>query len=305
MTSARPAPVLVTGLPRSGTTWLARELTRAHGDALAGREPMNPRGRQFALGGTLTGWTRLQEVTPQQRRTLRRVYQGLEPRVYSRYGVRQWSAALPATRVVVKDPFALLAIPVVAEVTGAVPVVLFRHPAALMQSYRRMGWTPKIEEFQRLGLESPDVPPPGPAGDRDDVAAMAWFWSACYSTVLDDLADVPQAVVVDHAELAKGGDAALLTLVAACGVAEGGLASTPGTALADRLRGGRARGPKPALHNFSRSATDVTEGWRGTLSPEDAARMEQLTGRTWSALRSRRLDLHTRTTDPAMPGRDG
>ena len=47
-------PILVTGVPRSGNTWLARLLATSPGTAMAGREPMNPRGRQYALGGTLT-----------------------------------------------------------------------------------------------------------------------------------------------------------------------------------------------------------------------------------------------------------
>ena len=60
----RGRPILVTGVPRSGTTWLARLLAGSPGTALAGREPMNPRGRQYALGGTLTGWARLSDLTP-------------------------------------------------------------------------------------------------------------------------------------------------------------------------------------------------------------------------------------------------
>ena len=67
---------------------------------------MNPRGHQFALGGTLPGWTRLTTVTPLQRLALVSSYRGLNPLVYSRYGRRQWAALLPGTSVV-KDPFAM------------------------------------------------------------------------------------------------------------------------------------------------------------------------------------------------------
>ena len=59
-------PILVTGVPRSGTTWLARWLAAGAGMALPGREPMNPHGRSYALAGTLTGWVRLSEPTPRQ-----------------------------------------------------------------------------------------------------------------------------------------------------------------------------------------------------------------------------------------------
>ena len=90
-------PLLVTGLPRSGTTWLARLLAAGPGTALPGREPMNPRGRQFALAGSLPGWSRLdQQLTNAQRRTLRRAYRGWEPRIYGRLGADQWNAAARA-----------------------------------------------------------------------------------------------------------------------------------------------------------------------------------------------------------------
>lgn len=292
MIGSRPQPILVTGLPRSGTTWLARELTRAKAVALAGREPMNPRGKQFALSGTLTAWTRLgAEVSPAQRRTLRRVYRGLEPRVYSRYGVRQWAAPLPFTRVVVKDPFALLSLPMVTEITGAMPVILFRHPAALMQSYRRMGWRPATAEMQALGLSSPDLPEPPPA-NSDPLLVMSWFWTASYHAVLSDLANVSRAVLVDHAELARGGDEAIKQLAAACGM--GGEPLGPSRASRPSPRRqvlGGADTERPTLHNFQRTPEDVAESWRGSLTSEETQRMEAMTAITWSELRHRRMRL--------------
>src|SRR5680860_1295625 len=103
---ATASPILVTGIPRSGTTWLARLLATASRTALTGREPMNPRGRQYALGRTLDGWTCLQQLSDRQRRAMWTAYHGVNPWVYSKYGRRQWLAPLPWTRVVVKDPYA-------------------------------------------------------------------------------------------------------------------------------------------------------------------------------------------------------
>ena len=51
----RPPPILVTGVPRSGTTWLARWLARGGGMALTGREPMNPEATSTDLRGPSTG----------------------------------------------------------------------------------------------------------------------------------------------------------------------------------------------------------------------------------------------------------
>lgn len=284
------APVLVTGLPRSGTTWLARQLTRAPGVALAGREPMNPRGNQFGLGGSLDAWTRLPEgCPPRQRRALRRVYRGWEPRAYSRLGVRQWSAPLPWVRVIVKDPFALLSLATITEVTGATPVVLFRHPGALLASYRRMGWAPAVTELAALDLPGATMQCP-PSG-ADDVAAMAWFWGTCYRAVLADLTQLPAALLVDHAELSRGGDAALGQLMSWCGLDASRLRSAKAPELATT---DAPTAPGPVLHNFRRTVVDVTESWRSRLSTPEAERLEALVATDWETLRDRRarLDAH-------------
>ena len=142
-------PILVTGVPRSGNTWLARLLALSPGTALAGREPMNPRGRQYALGGSLDGWTRLTDASPYQRFLLRTAYQGWNPMVFSRFGARQWAGPLPQTRLVVKDPYALLSLRCVVAATGATPVLVYRHPGAVLASYRRVAWPPGSTRSQR------------------------------------------------------------------------------------------------------------------------------------------------------------
>lgn len=314
MTARSRAPILVTGLPRSGTTWLARELATARNTALPGREPMNPREGQFALGGHLSAWARLGPVPDdRQRRTLRRVYRGWEPRAYGRFGIRAWAAPLPWVRVIVKDPFALLSLPAVTTATGARAVVLFRHPAALLASYRRMGWRPDVQEIRDLGLGGrPGVP--DMAQPDDDVGAMGWFWAACYAQVLRDLATLPDALVVDHAALVGGGHDALRALASRLGVqglhathathathaahaahaarppdagraAQTGHAPDAGpTSLATHRR---SEGSGPRLHRFDRAPAEVAEGWRHDVAPEDVRRLEALTAPVLQGLSGR------------------
>ncbi|WP_448233555.1 sulfotransferase [Microbacterium lacticum] len=138
----------MTGMPRSGTTWLSRLLATAPGTALTGREPMNPRERQWALAGSLDGWTRLRDPNGKQARALRRAYRGLAPGVYSSFGFRQWRGPLPNSRLIVKDPFAMLSMPAIHTITGARPVLVYRHPGAMLVSYRRMGWAPDVAELR-------------------------------------------------------------------------------------------------------------------------------------------------------------
>ena len=264
--AGRPPPLLVTGLPRSGTTWLARQLTRQPGTSLLGREPMNPRTGQWALGGEVRGWTRWGDAPPARAAVrLRRAYAGREPRVLGRLGTRQWRSALPRTRVVVKDPFALLSLPAVVSTTGAVPVVVFRSADAILASYRRMGWRADLAELVELGAPVP------PGADDDDGWAMAVFWRWMHARVLDDLAGLPGAVVVSHAELTAGGEAALRVLFARLGLDPGAAAlSEPGRApRGERVSAGR-------LHNLDRTPAEVlTEGAARVSAEERACVLEQ------------------------------
>ncbi len=195
---ARPRAVLVTGVPRSGTTWLARLLALAPGTAMPGREPMNPHAGQYRLAGTLDAWSRLDEPTARQRRALWRAYRGLEPRTFGRLGVRSWAAPLPWTTVVVKDPFALLALPTVVSTTSALPVLVFRHPAAVLASYRRMGWTPDLDEIVDV---EPSCAARAPGPDADDVDQMAFFWSVCHEIALRPGHGAETIVCVSHEQL--------------------------------------------------------------------------------------------------------
>jgi hypothetical protein len=285
-------PILVTGVPRSGTTWLARWLAGGPGMALAGREPMNPRGRQYALGHTLDGWARLTTPSRRQRRALMLAYRGLNPWVYSRYGTRQWVAPLPGTRLVIKDPFALLSIPAIVEHTGALPVLVYRHPGAVLDSYRRMGWTPDLDELQRVvtatresgGPELPDLPSEGQTSAAE---AMGRFWAALHDLALADIDDrQTQVVVVAHHELAASGPS-------------GGrlLAGRLGVGWNDELEqelskeSGGSSGSSTSLHNFDRAPAQVAEAWRARLDPTEVATIERVTEATRLRLDSRRVDL--------------
>lgn len=291
MTATSPAPadrrpILVTGVPRSGTTWLARQLALAPGTALAGREPMNPRGSQYGLGGTLSGWTDLDRPSGRQRLALRTAYAGLNPLVYSRYGTRQWAAPLPGTRVVVKDPFALLSLTAIQEATGATAVVVVRHPGAVLASYRRMGWTPDLEELDPisrrvLGADRGLSPSGDPATD------MGRFWAALHDLAIPGI-DATGALVVFHEDIATGGSDAARLLFAALGltmtakVEQGWATERSGAADASRL------------HNFDRDPRAVATGWRAGLDDAELATLDRTAGSTLAELGHRRLDLSAR-----------
>jgi hypothetical protein len=273
---------LVTGLPRSGTTWVARLLAQSRGAAMLGREPMNPREGQFALGGRLDGWARLENPDPGAVRVLRRVYAGREPRTYGRYGVRQWRCAAPGTALIVKDPFALLSIKGVSDSTGAIPVVVFRSAVETLSSYRRMGWTPDAAEFRALGATM---------DDEDDVAAMAQFWSWGYERALESLEALATGgrttVVISHADLTAAGVPGQNLLRRALGLdpVEGATGATDDAPAASR------RVDPERLHNFDRTPEEVLAGGRAQVDPAEVSRVEGLTAETWSRLEAAKLPV--------------
>lgn len=264
-------------MPRSGNTWVARLLATAPGTALTGREPMNPRGRQYALAGTLPGWVRLDRLTRRQVLALRSAYRGLNPWVYSRYGRRQWAAPLPFTRNILKDPFAMLSLPAVARATGADTVLVYRHPGAALASYRRMGWQPDSLELQPIvlayngmragGALVDEQPRPGEASEPE---AMGRFWSALYGMAVNDAPQVPRLLIVSHEELAAGGEPAARRLFDALGLrwsrhSAAELAKETATVHATEL------------HNFDRNPAEVASSWRRQLRDGELEVIEQAT----------------------------
>lgn len=255
---------------------------------------MNPHGRQYALGGTIQAWARIVEPTPRQLRAMRRAYSGRTPSVYGRYGHRQWAAPLPTTRIVVKDPFAVLSIGALHEATGALPVLVYRHPGAVLASYRRMGWSPDLAEIEAAVPVAEQASREGQDLAHDPVAALAWFWATLNQVALSDLTRVGTGVVVSHTELAAGGPAAMQRLYRACG-----LGWDERTEAAVRSAGsGEARAPKArvnrsgqTLHELSRDSTQVAEAWRAKIDPDELEMVEQLAGPTWLALQAARVDL--------------
>jgi hypothetical protein len=270
--------ILVTGMPRSGTTWLARLLAVAPGSALTGREPMNPRGRQWALAGTLEGWSRLTTPSGRQVRALRRAYRAFSPGVYSRYGLHQWRAPLPWSRLVVKDPFAMLSMPAIEAATGARPVLIHRHPGAMLVSYRRMHWLPDIDElmpivrqFERIDPEAASVIPRLPAdAPHDGVLAMAWFWSALYSMAIADIRAIPGGLIVPHERLATDEDYCR-QLHARLGVPW-----SPGAEAEFRRESSENIDPAK-LHNFNRRPADAAMAWKGRLTETEVSELEHET----------------------------
>lgn len=93
-------------------------------------------------------------------------------------------------------------------------MLLVRRPCAVLSGYRRMGWSPDLDEIAPLALEhlGEGVRPSG-----DDATDTAVFRSTLHRLALLDLRRTG-AVVVFHEDLAMGGTSALEALFHRCGL---------------------------------------------------------------------------------------
>ncbi len=148
-------PVLVTGIHRSGTTWVGKML--AAGGALAYvSEPLNVFHRPGVLRAPVHYWYTYvsseneADYLPAFQETLRLDYHtGAElkslrsPKDVARMA-RDWSIFARGRsrrqRVLLKDPFAVFSALWFAERLNCQVVILVRHPAAFVSSLKRLDW---------------------------------------------------------------------------------------------------------------------------------------------------------------------
>lgn len=157
-------PVLVTGMHRSGTTWVGDMLTLSP-QAHYVHEPFAPMNHRSWLSDPPTtrylhlpldkggayerDIQRIANLSPRWSRIARRVRGPRDGARLVQDVVRTQAARRRGARAVIKDPFALLSAEWLADRTDADVVVLVRHPAAFASSTLRLGW--RLDERWLLG----------------------------------------------------------------------------------------------------------------------------------------------------------
>jgi Sulfotransferase family len=161
-----PAPVVVTGMARAGTSWVGK-LLLASGELTYINEPLNPdhppgrspgvldaaveRHYQYISQESEDGW-----LGPFAETLALRYHVGAELRQNRspydlarmvRYAVSFLGGRLRGRRALLDDPYALLASGWLAERFGCRVVVVARDPAAMVASWKRLGWTTHLGEL--------------------------------------------------------------------------------------------------------------------------------------------------------------
>ncbi len=213
--------MLVTGLPRSGTSWTGKMLA-AGGELVYVNEPLNPQhppGRcpgvlraevthrfQYICDDNAAAWlpafrdtTALRYRWGAQLRANRSPYDVAR---MIRYGAAFGFGRLAGRRALLDDPFAVLSAGWFAARLGCRVIALVRDPVAFVASWRRLGWTVYFHELLEQPLlvrDHPEVELLRPlVGSQDRLAKAAALWRVTRSI----LSGVPGILVTSYDDLA-------------------------------------------------------------------------------------------------------
>ena len=229
MANLEKQTILVTGTPRSGTTWIGRVLASAPKTAYV-LEPLNlSRAEHFDL--PVSHW--YQRLTadsdPQFDEVFGQVSNGNDIGRGDPVGLSSLAApvatakqlacrmrdrvnARRAKRIILKDPIAILSADWFADRFDAQVVVTIRHPAAVVSSMRLQGWSPDFDDLfhQPEVIEQffPDVfqwlnANPISPGQDETLYKGAVLWRLLHRVILHYREKYPNWVYVRHEDLSR------------------------------------------------------------------------------------------------------
>lgn len=216
-------PILVTGMPRSGTTWVGRVLCAGKGAGYV-NEPFNLATSPGTIRVPVDHW--FPKVTAENEGE---ILAALEPLLRFEYPLgrelrrcrtyvdllhtrNMWRSFVRGRgrRPLVKEPHAVFSAEWFAERLGSDVVVTVRHPAAVVSSWKRLAWS---FDFTNLlaqpGLLRDQLGPFGPDMERalepsyDLVDRVALLWHVVYRSVADYRERFPAFHIVRHEDLSR------------------------------------------------------------------------------------------------------
>jgi hypothetical protein len=295
MTAVRP-PILLTGMPRSGTTWVARILT-ASGEVGHINEPFNlavspgtlrvPAEHWYAYVTTQTEdrylpvLARMLDFEYPLVRELRRC----RSRTDLVHTLKWWRDFIRSRgrRPLVKEPHAVFSAAWFAERLASDVVVMVREPLAVVSSWKRLGWSfdftnlleqPALMRDWLRPFEVEMTAALSPA--RDLVDRVALLWRVIYSVVADRR--FPAVRLVRHEDLSRDPVRGYAELYEALGLTFTDTVAEAVEASSSSENPAETRVERP--HDTQIDSRANLENWRHRLSGDEIARIRAVTEET-------------------------
>jgi Sulfotransferase domain len=288
-------PILVTGVHRSGTSWVGRML--AASDALTYiNEPLSVSHRRGVLGIEVKHWyTYILEENEGQYLPAFRDLMGLRyqllkeistlrsGRDFLRMGrdlINFSQGRLMGRRALLKDPFAVFSAPWFADRLNCRVVITVRHPAGFAGSLKRLGWPFQMQDLlaqpllmrdfleqDRTALET--LPP-------DDIIGQAsLLWKVVYRAVHQIVQKRPDLIAVRHEDLSREPARGFQDLYTRLGYnftskVEDVIMNSSSSENPAKLAGNKT-------HSVKLDSRANLDNWKKILAPEEIIRIRKMT----------------------------
>jgi hypothetical protein len=309
VSEGRGGPLLVTGMPRTATSWVGKML-EASGRLVYVNEPLNPRHPPGRSPGVLRAEVThaFQYISEENERVwlpafqdtvrlrfhplaeLRRNHGPYDLLRTVKYTAGFGLGRLRGRRALLDDPYAVFAAPWLHRRIGCRVVVTVRDPVATVSSWRRLGWTPRLAELlaqpalvrDRLARFAPELEAAGTDPD-DGVGRASLLWRVIYGTVAAYRQEIPGLEVVRHEDLSADPVPAFAGLYDRLGLPFGPDAERAIVQASSAGSGGGAMRWSLTAGGLSKTAARRLDSranlqvWRERLTPEEAARIRERT----------------------------
>jgi hypothetical protein len=295
MKMKNPAPILVAGAHRSGTTWVGRMLASNPQTAYIS-EPLNVLHRRGVYRAEVKHW--YQYVTPENEAQYLPAFHELLDFKYHLFdevkSIRSrkdflrlgrdlaifMNGKLRKQRALLKDPFAVFSAPWFAQKLKCRVVVTVRHPAAFASSLKRLNWS---FDFHDL-LDQPLLMRDHLEQDRarmealqpdDIISQAALLWRMIYRAVDSMRSLHPDFKIVRHEDLSLDPVAGYKSLYEALGL-------TFDEKVRDAIiNSSSSENPtelsQKKVHSVKLDSRANMDNWKKRLAPEEISRIRKLT----------------------------
>lgn len=215
------APILVTGMHRSGTTWVGKMLAADACTAYIS-EPLNVLHRPGVFRAKIQYW--YQYICKDNEKEYFPAFQDLMEFDYHLWDeIRSlrsrkdflrmgrdflifYNGLMRGQRVLIKDPFAVFSTPWFAERLNCTVVITVRHPAAVASSLKRLTWSFDFRDLLNQPLLMRDHLEPyrdemQSVQPQDVIGQAALLWKLIYRRARAAAEQNPNFIVVRHEDL--------------------------------------------------------------------------------------------------------
>jgi Sulfotransferase domain len=291
-------PILVTGMPRSGTTWVGRTLCASKRAGYL-NEPFNLVTSPGTIRVPVRSW--YPYITPENEERFLPPLAGVlefkyplvrelircRNRIDLLHTLKMWRSFVESRsrRPLVKEPHAVFSADWFARRLGSDVVVTVRHPAAVVASWKRLDWSFDFTHLLRQPALVRDRLRPfaaemeaALAPSQDLVDRVALLWRVVYHVVAEYRERFPEFHVVRHEDLSRDPLEEYRRLYDALGLP---FTAEAAEAVAASSGGGNPKETRVENPHETRLDSRANlEHWRRRLDADEVARIRRITEET-------------------------